>query len=383
MALAVHGPSLVAALRMQRVPAPCALEHSGEESTRLVRDVPMWTPASATRLHPVEQVARYQCLMLTGEDLIAERDDPCVEAAVEEVLDRVCREEVALAGAESGLVRRDRDRAIRLAGGTGRECFAYRFSLQRLHHRALTRRPGHISERDRSDGQAALGALVLRFQDVNAELVGEELGHAAHDCEHHASRRSREVEVLSETDEPDPGPAQAFERLALNTNVSRPAVQGVHEHHIESTPSGVSEERAQLRPLFDPIGMGADSLVGVDADQREAMLRRVTLDFAPLGVERVPIDLLLGRDPHVADGSGCTWLHCCRLLKITARATDAHSRIMCSTAARSAWSSRSRGFASGPAIADLPGLSESFPDPVGASAPPQAMKADRAPLSLV
>ena len=154
----------------------------------------------------------------------------------------------------------------------------------------------------------------------------------------------------------------------------------VDHDRVERAAGRVSQERGELRTLLDPVGVCADPLVGVNADERQAMLFRVPLDLTSLSVEGVAVDLLLGRDADVPNDSSDCWLHRSRLLRMTARATSAHSRIMCSTAARSAWSSLLRGFASGSAIADLPGLSGSFPDPMGASAPPQAMKADRASL---
>ena len=318
--------------------------------------------------------------MLAGELLAAEGHDACVEAAVEQVLHRVRREEVPLLCTETVAVQHRRDRTVRLAGGAGRERLPDRLVRLRVHDGSLAGFARHVAERDRTDRKPRLGPLTLRLHDVHGELVREELGESADRRQHQFPGRGGKVDVLCEADEPDARLAKPLERIRLHADVPRPTVDRVDHHGVERAAARISQERGELWALFEPIGVCAHPFVGVDAHEGQAVLIRVSLDLPPLSVEGAAVHLLIGRDADVTDDPSNCWLHRFRLLRMIARTTSAHSRIMCSSAARSSWSSLSRGFASGPAIADLPGLSESFPDPVGASAPPQAMKADRASL---
>jgi hypothetical protein len=106
--------------------------------------------------------------------------DACVEPAVEHVFHRVGREEVSLSGTETITVEYLSDLPVRLTSSPRCKCLSDGLTLAWLDNHSFTGFADHVAEWHRPDRKSSFRLMSLRLQDVNPQLIGEELAHAAH-----------------------------------------------------------------------------------------------------------------------------------------------------------------------------------------------------------
>jgi hypothetical protein len=124
--------------------------------------------------------------------------------------------------------------------------------------------------------------------------------HAAQHRQHELATGRCEIESLDHASETHPCIAKALERLPLDPNVPRPAVDHVDDDDVEETLLGVVEERHQLRAPLDALAPGRQAVLRVDAHQFVSLASAPALDLSSLRAQRVRLHLAWIGDPQIA-----------------------------------------------------------------------------------